>query len=70
MAVNMHAGWFLAAKELAEQIDTLKKEAGDKGEVLSDKPEVKALKKISKPADASVEDVAAAINQIIAALKA
>jgi len=67
--VTTHAGWLHAVNELAAQVDEIKSQE-KKGEELSAKAEVKALKKISKPSDASVEDVAQAVNQIIAALKA
>jgi seryl-tRNA synthetase len=68
--VATHAGWLHAVNELAKEVDELKKQEKQGGEDLSKKAEVKALKKISKPADATNEDIAAAVNAIIAALKA
>lgn len=57
MDVETKAGWIFAVRQLASAIDQTK-------------PEVEALEPIAVPASATAEDVANAINDLIAALKA
>lgn len=64
MEVETKAGWIYAVRELAKALD-------DAGVTpIADKPEVAALTPIAAPDEASAEDVATAVNAIIAALKA
>lgn len=58
MVVETKAGWIYAVRQLAEGMD------------VSTKPEVVALTPIADPSTATAEDVAEALNALIAALKA
>lgn len=58
MDVETKAGWIYAVRQLAQGLDT------------STKTEVVALTPIADTSTASAEDVAEAVNAIIAALKA
>jgi len=58
MEVETKAGWIFAVRQLAEGLD------------VSSKAEVVALTPIADPATATAEDVANAVNAIIAALQA
>lgn len=60
MAVDIKAGWIPAVRELDTRID-------ESAEV---KPEIQALEQIADPGNATPEEVATAVNAIIAALKA
>lgn len=64
MEVETKAGWIYAVRELAKILEDV-----DVSPV-ADKPEVAALTLIAEPSEATVEDVATAVNAIIAALKA
>lgn len=64
MEVETKAGWIYAVRELAKTLE------GMDATPVADKPEVVALTEIATPAEATTEDVAAAVNAIIAALKA
>lgn len=57
MDVETKAGWIFAVRQLASAIGQTN-------------PEVEALEPIAEPASATAEDVANAINDLIAALKA
>lgn len=57
MDVETKAGWIFAVRQLANAIGQTK-------------PEVELLEPIADPASATAEDVANAINDLIAALKA
>ena len=58
MDVEVKAGWIYAVRQLASGLD------------VSTKSEVVALTPIADPSTATAEDVAEAVNAIIAALKA
>ena len=60
MAVDIKAGWIPVVRELDSRID----------QAAEDKPEIIALDLIADPASATAEEVAQAVNAIIAALKA
>lgn len=57
MDVETKAGWIFAVRQLA-------------GAIGQTKPEVELLEPIAAPSEATTEDVANAINDLIAALKA
>lgn len=60
MAVDIKAGWIPVVRELDSRID----------QSAEDKPEIQALEQIADPGNATAEDVATAVNAIIAALQA
>lgn len=62
MAVETKAGWIYALQQLEAQVAS--------GAGVSTKPEIVALTPIADPSTATAEDVAEAVNAIIAALKA
>lgn len=62
MAVETKVGWIYAVRQLDAAIQS--------GAGVSTKPEVAALTPIAVPSTATAEDVANAVNAIIAALKA
>lgn len=62
MPVEVKAGWIYAVRQLDAAIQG--------GAGVSTKPEVVALTPIADPSTATAEDVAEALNAIIAALKA
>lgn len=64
MDVETKAGWIYAVRELAKALEDVD------ATPVADKPEVVALTPIATPAEATAEDVATAVNEIIAALKA
>lgn len=61
MAVTTKNGWIFAVREL---------EAALAAGSVSEKPEVVALTPIASPSTATAEEIANAVNAIIAALKA
>ena len=60
MAVDIKAGWIPVVRELDTRID-------ESAEV---KPEIQALEQIADPSSATAEEVAQAVNAIIAELQA
>lgn len=63
MAVETKVGWIYAVRQLDAAVEAI-------GGNVATKPEVVSLTPIADPSTATAEDVAKAVNAIIAALKA